>query len=86
MIGKEIEVQFELDEDEYNKLHEQYLKEKELREDSENYTFDDYFQELIDVFMLDIECKEKEKELKEQKKLLKFKKDELQALLDGNNS
>ena len=85
-IGKEVEVQFELNKDEYDKLYEQYLKEKELKEDSENYTFDDYFQELIDVFMLEVECNALEQELKEQEKMLKFKKDELQARIDANNS
>ena len=85
-IGKEVEVQFELNKDEYDKLYEQYLKEKELKEDSENYTFDDYFQELIDVFMLEMECNILEQELKEQEKMLKFKRDELQARMDANNS
>lgn len=85
-IGKEVEVQFELNKDEYDKLYEQYLKEKELKEDSENYTFDDYFQELIDVFMLEVECNALEQELKEQEKMLKFKRDELQARMDANNS
>ena len=85
-VGKEVEVQFELDEDEYKKMYKQYLKEKELKEDSENYTFEDYFQELIDVIMLEMECNILEQELKEQEKMLKFKKDELQARIDANNS
>ena len=92
-IGNEVEVQFELDEDEYNKLYEQYLVEKELIKDSDNYTFDNYFQELMDLFMLHVECdvmenklEQKRIELKEKEKMLRFKKDELQAKLDGNNS
>ena len=85
-VGKEVEVQFEMNKDEYDKLYEQYLKEKELKEDSENYTFEDYFQKLIDVIMLEFECNVLEQELKEQEKMLKFKRDELQARKDANNS
>lgn len=92
-VGNEVEVQFELDEDEYDKLYEQYLVEKELKDDSGDYSFDDYFQELMDLFMLHVECdvmenelEQKRIELKEKEKMLRFRKGELQARLDGNNS
>lgn len=92
-VGDEVEVQFELSGDEYDMLYEHYLKEKEQKEDSDNYSFDDYFQELVDLIILHHECEiaekelsEKRKELKEKERILRFKRDELQAKLDGNNS
>lgn len=92
-FGKEFEVQFELSNDEYEMLYEQYLKEKELKDDSDNYSFDDYFQELFDVILLQNKCDmkkaeldKKKQELMELKRILEFEKNEIQAKIDGNNS
>jgi hypothetical protein len=84
-IGDEVEVQFELTGDEYDRLYELYLKEKESMEDSDNYSFDDFFQDVVDVFMLKVECDALEKELVEQEKTLRFRKEQLQAKIDGFN-
>ena len=85
-IGDEVEVQFEFSADEYDNLYEQYLQQKELFYKSENYTFEDYFQELITLILL----KEKEKtmkaELKELEKEIEFVKSEIQANIDSNNA
>lgn len=85
-VGKKVELELSLDKDEYNDLYERYKKEKALKKDSDNYSFDDFMQEMFDVIMLEMECEILSNELKEQEKELKFKKGELQARIDGNNS
>lgn len=85
-VGKEIEVQFEFDEDEYDILYERYLEEKKLKENPNNYSFSDFLHEVINILILEHECEILKKELKEQEEMLKFKKDELKAKIDGINS
>ena len=85
-IGDEVEVQFELSADEYDSLYEDYLREKELKEDSENYSFEDYFQELITLILLKEKERKMQDEIRELKNEIKLAREQLQAKEDGNNS
>ena len=85
-IGDEIEVQFEFDADEYDSLYEDYLKEKELYDKDADYSFEDYFQELITLIMLKEKDKKLKQELEDVQKEIRFLKGEIQAKKDSNNS
>lgn len=85
-IGDEVELQFGFTADEYDSLYEDYLMEKELYDKDADYSFEDYFQELITLIMLKEKDKRLKQELEDIEKEIEFVKGEIKARKDANNS
>ena len=84
-IGDEVEVQFGFTADEYDSLYEDYLIEKESFYKDKDYSFEDYFQQLITLILLKEKDRQLQDELKELKKEIAFVKSQIQAEKDANN-
>lgn len=85
-VGNQVELELSFDEKEYDELYESYLKQKELKDDSKDYSFEDYMHELITLIILQEKHKANQKQLEDLKKEIEYYKGEIQAKKDGNNA